>query len=145
MLIKDSKKARDTELLVRFTEWYCRSHHQNAKREPLVSTGTQAGIYGQRIPLLCADCAEYARYAEQRTELCRHDPKPFCSACPIKCYKPSMAAYSRQVMRYAGPRALFSRYWRQALSHLINGRRGGRRAPATPPADYPQAENSNND
>jgi len=117
MLEKGSKKARDAELVVRFTEWYCAAHHPDAQRSALESSGAQAGIYGARIPRLCADCAGFARYAERRTELCRQEPKPFCAVCKVKCYKPDMSAYSRKVMRYSGPRSIFSRYFPRALGH----------------------------
>ncbi|MDR2956759.1 MAG: hypothetical protein LBU61_01070, partial [Coriobacteriales bacterium] len=80
-LKKGSSKAKDSELAVRFTEWYCRAHHSGDLRQPLVSSGVDAGIYGIRIPLLCEACADYARYVEKRTELCKHDPKPFCENC----------------------------------------------------------------
>ena len=122
-LSKETQKVKDTVLAVRFTEWYCKAYHQEGDRRLLESPGTQAGIYGKRPPLLCADCAAYARYVELRTELCPNTPKPFCTACTIKCYAPPMAEYSRKVMRYAGPRSLFSRYWRRALQHILLDKR----------------------
>ena len=36
------------------------------------------------------------------------DNKPFCSNCPIHCYKPEMRQQMRAVMQYAGPRMLLS-------------------------------------
>ncbi|MCL2332131.1 MAG: nitrous oxide-stimulated promoter family protein [Actinomycetia bacterium] len=117
MLEKGTKRARDAELIVRFTEWYCAAHHASEQRQPLESPGVEAGIYGKRIPLLCDDCAKFARYAERRTELCRQQPKPFCAVCKIKCYKSDMSEYSRKVMRYSGPRSLFSHYCLRALGH----------------------------
>jgi len=120
VLEKDTKRARDAELVVRFTEWYCAAHHRDLDRPPLTSPGVEVGIYGARLPLLCEDCAAFARYAERRTELCRQQPKPFCAVCKIKCYKPDMAEYSRKVMRYAGPRSLFSRYCLRALGHAYS-------------------------
>ncbi|MCL2882497.1 MAG: nitrous oxide-stimulated promoter family protein [Coriobacteriia bacterium] len=120
MLEKGSKKAKDAELVVRFTEWYCAAHHQDVERPPLESPGVDAGIYGTRIPRLCTACADYARYAEHRTELCRQQPKPFCAVCKIKCYKPDMAEYSRKVMRYSGPRSIFSRYCLRAVGHAYS-------------------------
>lgn len=119
MLVRGSQKAKDAELVVRFTEWYCRAKHKNASKSALVSGGVEAGIYGARIPKLCDECAEFARYAERRTELCRQNPKPFCAFCEIKCYKRDMAQYSRKVMRYSGPRSLFSRYCFRALRHAV--------------------------
>jgi hypothetical protein len=117
MLTPGTQKAKDAELLVRFTEWYDKAHHGDRERTPLVSDGVSAGIYGDRVPVLCDECAQFARYAEKRTEHCPHDPKPFCATCPNKCYSKDMQAYSKKVMRWAGPRALFSRYWLRAIQH----------------------------
>jgi len=114
-----TQKAKDTDLLAHFTEWYCAAHHVHHNRSILVSDGVMAGIYGKRPPLLCAECAVFVSYAEKRTEHCPHDPKPFCTICDIKCYLPEMTEYSRNVMRYAGPRSLFSRYWYRALQHIF--------------------------
>ncbi len=120
MLEKGTKRAKDAELVVRFTEWYCAAHHASEQRQPLRSPGADAGIYGKRVPCLCQDCAAFARYAERRTELCRQQPKPFCAVCKIKCYKPEMVGYSRKVMRYSGPRSVFSRYCLRALEHAYS-------------------------
>jgi hypothetical protein len=116
---KDTQRAKDAELIVRFAEWYCAAHHRSAKRKPLASQGVDAEIYDRRVPFLCDKCAEYARYAEQRTKLCPHEPKPFCTNCDIKCYKPDMAEYSRIVMRYSGSRSIFSRYCLRAIQHVF--------------------------
>ena len=124
---KNNQKAKDAELVTRFVEWYCAAHHTAAQRLPLESSGVDAGVYGARIPLLCKECAEYVRYAEQRTELCRIDPKPFCTVCAVKCYNPEMAEYSRMIMRYSGPRSLRSRYCLRALQHMLVSRRFSRR------------------
>ncbi|MCL2491966.1 MAG: nitrous oxide-stimulated promoter family protein [Coriobacteriia bacterium] len=119
MLRAKTQKAEDAELAVRFTEWYCKAHHADRARVPLVSDGVTGKIYGARIPILCEECATYARYVEVRTERCPHDPKPFCAVCPIKCYKKDMAQYSREVMRWAAPRSFFSRYCPRAIAHAI--------------------------
>ena len=51
--------------------------------------------------------AAMLEYARQRRDRCPHgDNKPFCSNCPIHCYKPEMKERMRLVMRYAGPRML---------------------------------------
>jgi len=123
VLQKGTQKAKDTVLVVRFTEWYCKAHHRDAERSQLQSPGVETGIYGRHLPILCGDCAAYARYVEFRTELCPNDPKPFCTVCAIKCYAPDMAEYSRMVMRYSGPRSVFSRYWRRALQHILIDKR----------------------
>ena len=120
MLKKGTQKAKDAVLVAHFTEWYCAAHHADRSRVALVSDGVQAGIYRRKAPLLCEECAQFVRYVELRTEKCPKDPKPFCAVCEIKCYRPRMALYSRDVMRYSGPRALFSRYWLAAIRHAIS-------------------------
>jgi hypothetical protein len=122
---KGTQKAKDTELVTRFTEWYCKAHHDEDSRLPLESSGVDAGIYGSRTPLLCEDCAIYARYSELRTESCPHNPKPFCTDCPNKCYKEEMVEYARKVMRYSGPRSLRTSYCLRAIQHILASRRSG--------------------
>jgi len=119
MLKPGTQKAADAELAARFTEWYCKSHHKNICKAPLESDGSHAGIYLKKIPVLCEDCADYVRYAEERTENCLKNPKPFCSRCDIKCYNSKMKEYSLRVMRYSGPRSVFSRYCLKALHYVI--------------------------
>ncbi len=123
MLEPGTQKAKDTKLVAHFTEWYCAAHHRERTRFALTSGGAEAKIYGKNTPVLCEECAEYIGYAEVRTEKCPKDPKPFCTACDIKCYNSSMAEYARNVMRYSGPRSLFSRYWFRAVQHVITSRR----------------------
>ena len=119
MLTHDSQKQKDAELVVQFTQWYCRAKHKTAVKSPLEYGGVQEGTCGSRPLLLCDACATFARYARRRTMLCRQTPKPFCAFCEIKCYRHDMAEYSRKVMRYAGPRSLFSRYCFRAIQHAI--------------------------
>ena len=70
---------------------YCRGRHKSKK--------------GQ----LCPECAELAEYVRQRREKCPFgDDKPFCSNCKIHCYKPEMRQKIAAVMRYSGPRLMFS-------------------------------------
>ena len=117
------QKTRDTELAVRFAEWYCKANHRAEERSPLDSPASEAGVYGNSPPLLCQTCSTFAVYVEKRTGLCPHDPKPFCAFCDIKCYRQDMAEYSRKVMRHSGPRSLLSRYWCRALQHIAGSLR----------------------
>ena len=101
------------------TEIYCAAHHEG--RLPYESEGVRAGIFedAHHLPLLCEECAAHTRYGEARRALCPLDPKPSCKACAIHCYKPEEAAFERQVMRYAGPRALLRPHLiRPAWQHL---------------------------
>lgn len=59
-------------------------------------------------------------YIQLRRDKCPHgDNKPFCNVCPIHCYKPDMREQVRAVMRYAGPRLLFTNPI-LAIQHLIS-------------------------
>lgn len=85
------EKQKDLEIVRLMIGMYCRGRHKTKKGE------------------LCSDCAELAAYVEQRRERCPFgDEKPFCSNCKIHCYKPDMRARISEVMRYSGPRLMFS-------------------------------------
>lgn len=58
---------------------------------------------------LCAECQALLDYAWNRLDRCRFgENKRTCRRCPVHCYKPDMRERMRQVMRYAGPRMLWS-------------------------------------
>ena len=115
-------RAHDVRLFADFTSWYCKAHHSDRPKHEVALSSQVAGAHNRW--LLCDECAEFVRYAEKRTALCKQDPKPFCAHCPIKCYKPDMREYSRQVMRFAGPRSIFSRHALSAMKHLIESKKG---------------------
>lgn len=123
--MKERRRRRDAELIGRFTEWYCHTHHAEDEMSPLSTDGVELGIYGKKLPVLCSDCAEFVAYSEKRTAFCAQDPKPFCAFCSIKCYKPDMKERSREIMRWAGPRSIFSRYCLRALAHMWRSRKRG--------------------
>ena len=57
------------------------------------------GVHGTRGEVLCPACNALLEYARQRRDRCPHgDNKPFCSNCPIHCYKPEMRQQMRAVM-----------------------------------------------
>ena len=83
---------------------YCRDHH-----------GHTDG--------LCDDCAELLRYARRRLEVCPfQEQKPVCNRCQVHCYSPAMRERVCEVMRYAGPRLVWSAPI-LSLWHLIDSRR----------------------
>lgn len=124
----DPKAAADTRLLGDFAGIYCRGNHRTAPRVALVSDGATIGVYGRRVPVVCDECADLLRYAEQRRAFCPKAPKPFCSNCDTHCYKPAMRDAMRDVMRYAGPRSVFHGYALQGVRHLIESRAARRAA-----------------
>jgi hypothetical protein len=119
----DAKARSDTRLLGDFTHVYCRGKHRGAIRSPLTSPGAEVGVYGRNPPSVCDECAEMLRYAEKRRAFCPKDPKRFCSHCDTHCYSADMRERVKAVMRYAGPRSMFSKHAVAGVKHLLEGRR----------------------
>jgi RNase P subunit RPR2 len=117
----DEKARSDTRLLGDFTVIYCRGVHNRAERASLASDGAELGVYGDKVPVVCEECAELLRYAEKRRAYCPKDPKPFCSYCDTHCYSPGMRDRMREVMRYAGPRSIVHGHALDGLKHLLQG------------------------
>lgn len=79
---------------------YCHDHHHSGEE-------------------LCIECQKLVDYATMRLQKCPFAPnKPTCKTCPVHCYKPAERERIRQVMRYAGPRMLWSHPW-MAIRHLM--------------------------
>ena len=92
---------RERRTIQTMIEIYCRGNHAPAGE-------------------LCPECQQLAAYAMQRIEKCPFQAdKPTCAKCPIHCYKPAMREQVRQVMRFSGPRMLFS-HPILALLHLLD-------------------------
>lgn len=100
------REARTVEAMI---HRYCRDHHQP--------------------PHLCPDCTELLAYARKRLHHCPfQEKKPTCGNCLIHCYTPQQRQRIQAVMRYAGPRMLFS-HPILALWHLLDGLRKPRQRP----------------
>ncbi|OAB43791.1 hypothetical protein PGLA_08210 [Paenibacillus glacialis] len=70
---------------------------------------------------LCANCLELLQYSHLRLEHCRFgEEKKTCGQCPIHCYKPDRRLQIKTVMKYAGPRMLWSHPF-TALRHAMDG------------------------
>jgi len=68
---------------------YCRHHHGDDKR--------------------CRSCQELFVYATQRYLRCPFGKgKPVCAKCKIHCYQPEMREKIRAVMKFSGPKMIFS-------------------------------------
>ncbi len=58
---------------------------------------------------LCEECRALTEYALFRLEKCPFKVnKRFCSFCKIHCYKPDMREKIKDVMKWAGPRMIFT-------------------------------------
>jgi hypothetical protein len=68
---------------------------------------------------LCESCNALTQYALERLDKCPFkDSKPACKVCKIHCYNNEMRQKIREVMRFSGPRILFS-YPKDFLLHLL--------------------------
>ncbi len=67
------------------------------------------GKHGTKGAEICPECQELTKYALFRLEKCPFKVnKQFCSFCKIHCYKPDMREKIKDVMRYSGPRMIFT-------------------------------------
>lgn len=58
---------------------------------------------------LCPECKELMEYANKRLDFCQFgEEKPVCSSCSLHCYKPKMRERIRKIMRFSGPRMLYT-------------------------------------
>lgn len=95
-----TKREKEKELVSQMIALYCRKQHGNKRG-------------------LCAGCAELDSYARQRSDKCPFmETKTFCSNCKVHCYKPVMREKIREVMRFSGPRMIFS-HPVTAVRHVI--------------------------
>jgi len=83
---------------------YCRAHHE-----------------GHRDA--CASCADLLEYAGRRLDRCPfRDKKPTCANCAVHCYSDERRKEIKSVMRFAGPRMMWT-HPLLALAHILDGRR----------------------
>ena len=102
-----SKRAREKETVSLMIAIYCRKKHGGKT--------------------LCPDCAALDSYARQRSDKCPFmETKTFCSNCRVHCYKPEMREKIRAVMRFSGPRMIFS-HPVMAVRHVMESKKEKRR------------------
>lgn len=106
-----AKREREKQLVSQMIALYCRKHHGGRK--------------------LCPDCAALDAYARQRSDQCPFmETKTFCSNCTVHCYKKEMREKIRKVMRFSGPRMIFS-HPILAVRHVIETKKEKRRLERT--------------
>ena len=94
---------REKQTIKTMIRLFCRAHHHSSGE-------------------LCPECQELENYAMARLLHCKFgEDKPTCAKCPVHCYKPDMRQRIREVMRYAGPKMVFS-HPIMAVRHLLDGR-----------------------
>lgn len=75
----------------------------------------------KHLEIPCKDCQELIQYTENRIENCPFmETKTYCTNCEVHCYSPEMRKSIREVMRYSGPRMIFS-HPIIAMDHLYQG------------------------
>lgn len=58
---------------------------------------------------LCHECTDLLTYTKLRLDACQFgEDKPTCEKCTIHCYIPEMREKIRLVMRYSGPRMIYT-------------------------------------
>ena len=79
--------------------------------------------HGGHRKKLCSTCAELLSYAHERLDRCIFgEGKPTCALCPVHCYQPVRREEITKVMRFAGPKMLFSHPY-LAVTHLIDSKK----------------------
>ena len=103
-----NKREREKVIVSQMIKLYCRKQHHSEK-------------------VLCADCARLEAYARERSDKCPFmETKTFCSNCRVHCYKPEMREKIREVMRFSGPRMIFS-HPITAIRHVIETKKEKKR------------------
>ena len=99
----------DTDKLVRFLSMYCKAYHDIREKTSFSFRYDKLPAVVKEGPDLCDECAKLLRHAIVMRVLCPLDPKPKCHQCPRHCYRPDYRDRMETVMKYSGPRSLFSR------------------------------------
>ena len=104
----ESKREREKRTVSLMIRIYCKKKH-----------GTKKG--------LCPECEALDAYARMRSDKCPFmETKTFCSNCKVHCYKADMREKIRAVMRFSGPRMIFS-HPIMAIRHVIESKKEKRR------------------
>lgn len=82
-----------------------------------------AHFHGTDGKNLCPACREFLAYALKRLACCPYGgEKPVCGKCKIHGYKPAERETARRIMRWAGPRLMWT-HPKMAFIHLLDLRR----------------------
>ena len=119
----DEKVVSDMKTLADFVVIWCDGHHRDRPRAAVRTEGSELGIYGRKVPVLCEECEAHLAYAEKRRAYCPHDPKPFCAYCEVHCYKSDEREWQRELMRYSGPKSWRKGHAIDGIKHVLDGRK----------------------
>jgi hypothetical protein len=108
MVDENSRTPREKKTIRIMIQIYCKAHHDSQNE-------------------ICEECSELLDYAFLRLDKCKfQEDKPTCAKCPVHCYKSTMREKIRAVMRYSGPRMMFS-HPILAIKHVMDGKKEGRK------------------
>lgn len=94
------KREQEKQIVTEMIALYCKKKH-----------GTKNGF--------CEECTKIKDYAIFRSDRCPFmETKTFCSNCKVHCYKPEMREKIREIMRFSGPRIIFTHPY-LAMKHVI--------------------------
>ena len=106
--IIESKREREKRTVSLMIRIYCKKKHRTKKG-------------------LGPECEALDAYARMRSDKCPFmETKTFCSNCKVHCYKADMREKIRAVMRFSGPRMIFS-HPIMAIRHLIESKKEKKR------------------
>ncbi len=118
----ESKREREKKTVAMMIRLYCRKKHGSKE--------------------LCPECEALIQYAMVRSDKCPFmETKTFCSNCRVHCYKPEMREKIRAVMRFSGPRMIFS-HPVMAVRHVMESRLERKR---TSPKEKKRLEKEDNE
>lgn len=84
----EKKKLEKKQVLEKMIRLYCKNNHKD---------------------YLCNDCKNLISYSNIRTDYCKRlDEFFFCSSCDRTCYDNENLEKIRKIMRYSGPRMIYS-------------------------------------
>lgn len=107
--MKDINKKREQEKMMvsMMIRLYCKKNHHRKE--------------------LCDKCSQLNEYARLRSDKCPFmETKTFCSNCKVHCYKPEMREEIKKVMRFSGPRMIFS-HPVAVMRHMVESSKEKRR------------------
>jgi hypothetical protein len=97
-----AKMQKDSRMVARMVEIFCRGRHADRGRVPYVPSGKIAPLVEGVDVALCEECGKLLSYSLSMRTICPYDPKPTCRKCPTHCYRAGHRERIREVMRYSG-------------------------------------------
>lgn len=101
MIFFEDRLTRESIIVSAMIKKYCKSNHS-------------------QVAANCTQCSDLLNYSNKRLFHCKFgNQKPACKQCKVHCYSPEKRESIRVIMRWAGPRMLYS-HPIFALMHFID-------------------------